>query len=106
MSALLSHVEACDSVENRSALETRLRTLLHEMAAHPLAEFLLRVTATFYHAEPASDTHDPVFTTADAVTAWKPGKRRMMQPIAEGDATPVQVGADRDPKRHGSAAGR
>src|SRR3546814_11268465 len=85
------HVEACDSVENRSALETRLRTLLHEMAAHPLAEFLLRVTATFYHAEPASDTHDPVFTTADAVTAWQTGKRRMMQEIAEGDVERPQV---------------
>src|SRR3546814_19575340 len=65
------------------------------MAAHPLAEFLLRVTATFYHAEPASDTHDPVFTTADAVTAWKTGKRRMMQAIAEGDVERAQFEAER-----------
>src|SRR3546814_5967091 len=65
------------------------------MAAPPLAEGLLRVTATFYHAEPASDTHDPVFTTADAVTAWKTGKRRMMQAIAEGDVERAQFEAER-----------
>src|SRR3546814_11254451 len=64
-SALLIHVEACDTVENRSTLDTRLRTLLHEMAAHPLAEFLLPVTATFFPAEPASPTHHPVLPNPD-----------------------------------------
>src|SRR3546814_11360439 len=49
----------------------------------------------FYHAEPASDTHDPVFTTADAVTAGKTGKRRMMQAIAEGDVERAQFEAER-----------
>lgn len=95
MSALLIHVDACDSVENRSALETRLRELLHEMAAHPLAEFLLRVTATFYHAEPASGTNDPVFTTPDAVAVWKVGKRRMMEAIVDGDVERAQFEAER-----------
>ena len=95
MAALLIHVETCDTVENRAALETKLRTLLHQMASHPLAEFLLRVTASFYHAEPASDTHDPVFTTPEAVTIWKTGKRRMMQAIADGDEERAQFEAER-----------
>jgi GntR family transcriptional repressor for pyruvate dehydrogenase complex len=95
MSGLLASVDACDTVDGRAALETQLRTLLHQMASHPLAEFLLRVTATFYHAEPASDRDDPVFSTAEAVAIWKTGKRRMMQAIADGDEERAQFEAER-----------
>ncbi|MFT4047838.1 MAG: GntR family transcriptional regulator [Solimonas sp.] len=95
MSGLLAGVDDCDGVEHRAALETKLRNLLHRMAAHPLAEFLLRVTASFYRAEPASDTHDPVFATPEAVAIWKTGKRRMMQAIADGDEERAQFEAER-----------
>jgi DNA-binding FadR family transcriptional regulator len=95
MSALLVHVDSCDTIENRAALETQLRNLLHQMASHPLAEFLLRVTASFYHAEPASDRDDPVFATSDAVAIWKTGKHRMMQAIADGDEERAQFEAER-----------
>src|SRR3546814_20669435 len=76
MSALLIHVEACDTVENRSTHETRLRTLLHEMAADPPDEFVLRVTATSFRAEPASEQHDHGFQTAEAETESEAGRDR------------------------------
>lgn len=95
MSGLIADVDACDTVQRRATLETRLRSLLHQMASHPLAEFLLGVTASFYHAEPASDTRDPVFTDAAAVAIWKTGKRRMMQAIADGDEERAYFEAER-----------
>lgn len=95
MSGLIAGIDDCDTVQSRATLETRLRTLLHQMASHPLAEFLLGVTASFYHAEPASDTQDPVFTDAAAVAIWKTGKRRMMQSIADGDEERAHFEAER-----------
>jgi len=93
--ALLARVDGCDGFERRAALEAELRQLLHEMVAHPLAEFLLGVTASLFRSEPTTENDDPVFAGAAGVAVWKTGKRRILGAVAGGDEALARFEAER-----------
>jgi len=79
----LSHrIETCATPEQRIAFEDELRQLLFRMVPRPLMEFVVRATSRIYRAAQISDT---LFVGSEGVTAWKAGRRRMLEAVLNRD---------------------
>jgi DNA-binding FadR family transcriptional regulator len=80
LAALLGRIDVADTPEARISIEEELHNIVFRMVDRPLFELLARVTAQVSRAQ----TSPPLFP-GEEVTAWKAGRRRIIQAILDRD---------------------